>query len=421
MKYITQIVLFLLLSNFLIGQSYTSYPEAIEARDAFSRLRVSNPTTLFDAQFTYDLQPLLYAQIISGTGATITHDTTNRNGLITFASTPTGGQAYFQSYEWFRYQPSKSQLIFLTFNMNGGVANVRKFAGYSDGNNGIEFSLNGTTPTLNVFSETAEGDETVTQSNWNLDKLDGTGASKITIDFTKVQILVIDFQALYVGRVRVGFDIDGKIIYVHEFNHANSDTQPYFQTANLPIRVGMTCTGTVSTTMRMICSAVVSEGGTDKTAGYGFATEGTVAAADGVDTHILSIQPKTTFKNLVNRSKIELTSVDVIVTGNSPVIWKLCVGQALTGTSTSDINTNYSAVQSITGTLSGSPAIVLAQGYVAATNQVKGTLSKEVVTRIPITLTPGGSVRDLGRLTLLVQGVGGASNTRAVFNWIELR
>jgi len=59
--------------------------------DAFSRLRVSNPLTLFNAQFTYNLQPLLFEQITSGAGATIAHNTTNRYAAMTFAATPTGG------------------------------------------------------------------------------------------------------------------------------------------------------------------------------------------------------------------------------------------------------------------------------------------------------------------------------------------
>jgi len=112
--------------------------------DAFSRLRVSNPLILHHSQFTYDLAPLIMEQITLGTGATVTYDSTNRNALMTFSSTPTGGKAYMQSYEYLPYQPGRSQLIFVTFNMVAAVANTLKFAGYSDGVNGIEFQNNGT-------------------------------------------------------------------------------------------------------------------------------------------------------------------------------------------------------------------------------------------------------------------------------------
>ena len=110
--------------------------------DAFSRLRVSSPSYVFDGQLTYDLQPLLFEQITAQSGATIAHDATNRMALMTFSSTPTGGKAIMQTYEHFRYTSGRSQLVFLTFNFKEGVANTLKFAGYSDGTEGIEFQLN---------------------------------------------------------------------------------------------------------------------------------------------------------------------------------------------------------------------------------------------------------------------------------------
>lgn len=391
--------------------------------DSFSRLRTSNPVTLFDAQMTYDLAPLLYEQITAQSGATIAHDATDRNALMTFASTPTGGKAYMQTYEYFRYQPGKSQIIFVTFNMIAQVANVLKFAGYSDGVNGIEFQNNGTTNQFTVYSTTGNRDETVTQANWNIDKLDGTGSTGITLDITKTQIVMIDFQALYVGRVRVGFDIGGRLCYVHEFNHANLVTSSYIATANLPVRCGMTCTGTVSTTMDFVCCSVISEGGQDDVTGYSFSQEGTVTAGNGTDTHILSVQPKTTFNAIANRSKFVLESLDVTVTGNTAVLWKLVLGQAISGTTTFiDENTTYSAMEyNSLGTASGAPPITIAQGYVATSATTKTATSTRVPFRYPITLNAAGVARVNGRLSIVVQGIGGTSATRCTLNWKEIR
>lgn len=391
--------------------------------DAFSRWRVSSPVTLFDAQFTYDLSPLLYEAKTNGSGATVTHDATNRMALCTFSSTPTGGQSYLQTYDYFRYQPGKSQLVFVTFNMILGVANVLKFAGYSDGSNGIEFQLNGTQPRLALYSDSGKGDEFVNQADWNLDAMDGNGVSGVTLDFTKTQIFVIDFQALYVGRVRVGFDVDGVLYYVHQFTHANKIAVPYIQTANLPIRCGMTCTGTVTTTMNFICCSVLSEGGQDDTTGYLFSQEGNVTAGSGTDTHILSIQPKALFNSIANRTKFVLESIDFVVTGANPITWKLVIGQAITGTTAFiDENTTYSAFEyNILGTLNGSPAIVIAQGYLAATNQAKQASNTRVPFKYPITLDAAGVARVNGRLSVIVQGVGGTSATRCTLNWKEIR
>lgn len=392
--------------------------------DAFSRLRVSNSFTSFDAQFTYGLQPLLYNNIVTGTGASITHDTTNRCALFTFSSTPTGGQTELQTFEHFRYIAGKSQLVFMTFNMNGGIADVIKYAGYTDGTEGIQFRLNGITPEICILSTTGQGNNIVANTSWNVDKFDGLGPSGITLDFTQVQILVIDFQALYVGRVRVGFDVDGQIFWAHYFLNANDTITPYFKTANLPLRAGMTCTATVSTTMRYICASVKSEGGDgENSEGYNFTQSSSVTAGSGVRTHALSLQPRLTFNSIINRGKFEIEDFNIVVTGSAPVQWELCIGDAITGTTTfTDVNTNYSIMSYNTaGTTSGTPLIVISSGYVAASTQSKGSATATTPFKYPITLDYLGAARILGRLTLLVTGIGAASACQVSINWKEIR
>jgi hypothetical protein len=393
--------------------------------DAFSRLRVSNPLILFNAQLTYDLAPILLEQITSGSGATIAHNTTNRYGLMTFASTPSGGKSYMQSYEYLPYQPGRSQLIFVTFNMIQGVANVLKFAGYSDGVNGIEFQLNGTTKQFTLYSGTSSGNQTISQSSWNLDKLDGTGTSGITLDISNVQILVIDIQALYAGRVRVGFDIDGSIVYAHEFLHANNITPPYLQSANLPVRCGMTCTATVSTTMYFLCSSVISEGGTEdiNTFGYTFQQDsGPISVGTG-GTHVLSLRPKTSFNGIANRTRVAYIDVEIYNAGNQPVQWQLCIGQAISGTTTyNNVNSTYSSSEyNILGTLSGSPTIVIDGGFVAASGGTKGVTNTAIVSRYPITLNQAGAVRALGTLTLKATSLSGTQTIHTSIKFREIR
>lgn len=391
--------------------------------DAFSRLRVSTPTYLFDSQFTYDLQPLLFEQVTAQTGASISHDSTNRQALLTFSYTPTGGKAYMQSYNWIRYQPGRSQLYFITYNFIETKTNTLKFVGVGDGNNGVQCELNGSTLQFTIYSDTGAGDETVPQSSWNIDKLNGTGSSGKTIDVTKTQILIIDYQALYVGRVRVGFDIGGVVIWCHEFLHSNLLSVPYIQNASLPIRCGMTCTGTVSTTMNFICSSAISEGGQYPHYGFQFVQESSVTAGSNTRTHLLSIRPKTTFNSIANRTEIIPEDVDILVTGNTPIKWELCIGQAISGTTTfNDVNTSYSGVEYNTaGTISGTPAIVIESGYIAATATSKSSISHLIKSRFPITLDMTGAARINGTLSLVVTGLGATSACRGLISWSELR
>jgi len=95
--------------------------------------------------------------------------------------------------------------------------------------------------------------------------------------------------------------------------------------------------------------------------------------------------------------------------------------QAFTTPTRTDVNSTYSITGTVTGTLSGTPAITIAQGFVAASATVKQAVSRSTLIRHPITLNASGGVRDLGRITILVQGIGGTSTTRCVLNWKEIR
>jgi len=393
--------------------------------DAFSRLRISNPLTLFNAQLTYDLAPLLFEQITNGTGAAITHDATNRYANMAFSSTPTGGKAIMQSFEYLPYQPGKSQLIFVTFNFVEGVPNVLKFAGYSDGINGVEYQLNGTQKQFTLYSSTSQGNLTITQNNWNLDKLDGTGPSGVTLATDKVQILVIDLQALYAGRVRIGFDIDGVIIYAHEFLHANIISPPYLAYASLPVRCGMTSTATVTTSMYFLCSVVISEGGGDDVSQFGFTFQQMSGSTNVLTslTHVLSLRPKLTFNGLTNRSRVSFIDVEVYNGGNQPIEWHLVVGQALTGTTTfNDVSTAYSSTEYNTaGTLSGAYAVKIDGGWVPASGSVKSVTNTAINSRYPITLNAAGAHRTLGTISLLMTSLSGTQACRGAIKFREIR
>lgn len=238
--------------------------------DAFGRLRTSNPQTLFDSKLLYDDAPLFWDESLeSGAGITSSHSTDT--AAVTLTSTvSTAGVFTRQTFMRFNYQPGKSQLIFMTFvlDASGGGTGCERRVGIFDDNNGIFLEDDAGTYgiTRRTYVTGSAVDNTVVQSSWNIDKMDGTGPSGVTIDFTKTQILVIDYEWLGVGRVRVGFNIDGATYYVHEFLNANNLSDVYMSTPNLPLRYQMVTTASSpASTMKCICSSVVSEGGLQDT------------------------------------------------------------------------------------------------------------------------------------------------------------
>ena len=241
--------------------------------DAFGRLRVSNPNTIFDSKLLQsDKAPLFWEESLeSGAGITATTPNPDQPYIDFQSTTDTAGKYTRQTYQRFNYQPGKSQLILMTgvLRVSGGGTGVETRVGYFDDNNGIFFEENDGTIGVTVRSKVSGSvvDNTITQANWNIDNVSGSGnnPSKLNVDWTKAQIFVIDFQWLGVGRVRVGIEIDGVVVYVHQFvEHANITAKPYMSTPNLPLRYQMITTGSSpATRMRCICSAVLSEGGTD--------------------------------------------------------------------------------------------------------------------------------------------------------------
>lgn len=230
------------------------------ASDAFGRLRVSNPLTLFDTQARY----FDHGQYASNTasGGTVTYN--SNSSTFSLAVSGSGSTVIRETTRTFIYQPGKSLLVMNTFAMNTPTTGITQRVGYFNSQNGIFFEVDGTTKNLVIrsYSSGTVVENRVAQTAWNGDKLDGTGPSGYTLYPARTQIFWTDIEWLGVGSVRCGFVINGQFILCHTFNHANQtgNTTTYMSTACLPCRYEITTTSTAGT-MTQVCSTVISEGG----------------------------------------------------------------------------------------------------------------------------------------------------------------
>jgi len=243
--------------NNIIGtQNSTAY-------DAFGRLRVSNPLTIFDSKNVLSKNSL-FDESTTGS-ATVTY-TANKSTVNLNCTEASGDKVIRQSKRVMSYQPGKSLLIFNTFVMETQTENLEQRVGTFDANNGIFFEDTGTGYQIvrRTYTSGSAVDNDVAQSSWNGDKLDGTGASGYTLDPTKATIMFTDYEWLGMGSVRVGFIIDGKYIVAHTFLNANNLDTVYMQTANLPIRYEIEVTSALAAgtyTLQQVCSTTLIEGG----------------------------------------------------------------------------------------------------------------------------------------------------------------
>jgi len=281
--------------------------------DAFSRLRVSSPGYRFDSQLTYGIDADLWDIKETGDGS-VDYDTTNRSASLTAGQAAGANTAILQSRYHAPYTPGRGQLVFITFSVQSETpANGEVGVGYYDGANGIYLKQTATELTLNLENTTSAPNANVLQADWNIDPLDGTGPSGFTLDVTKTNILVIQLQALYVGRVVVGFDIGGNLIPVHAFENANIADHPYIAQASLPIRYwASTEDDDAESIIRAICSSVISEGGDnlENISGRQFAASGTLTDADP-KIAVMVIRPKEQFNSINQNALVIPTEVAV--------------------------------------------------------------------------------------------------------------
>ena len=233
--------------------------------DAFGRFRVSEPLTIFDSTHVLHENTNWSKTETDISGNVSQVHSVNESSMLLTLGTSSGDEILRETKLIFPYQPGKGLLQLSSFVMAEPKANLRQRIGLFSSQNGIFLEQDdlGYNIVLRSYSTGAVVENRVAQANWNVDALDGAGASEINIDFSKAQILWSDIEWLGVGTVRIGFMVDGRYITAHKYHHANIVDRVYMTSANLPLRLEMTNTGVTesNSTMRQICSTVITEGG----------------------------------------------------------------------------------------------------------------------------------------------------------------
>lgn len=341
--------------------------------DAFGRIRVSQPYTLFDSQNRFAIDNQFDTSTASGGSTTYL---TNESSVQLSVTTTTNSEVVRQTYRVFPYQPGKGLLMLATFCMNAPTADLRQRVGYFGTQNGVFLQANGTTISFVLRTYTSgsvDDTRTINQADWNGDKLNGTGDSGYTLDLSKTQILWMDFEWLGVGSVRCGFIINGEYIVCHTFNNANSLTKVYMTTAVLPVRYEIKNLSATSGSMRQICSSVVSEGGYEQTSIEHVARR--TATLTGISTTfvpLVSIRLASTALGAVvlpNRVNIMPTS-----TGDDfeIILAKNCTG--LTSASWAAVGSDAN-VEMDTSATAMTLGTIVQSFYVKSTNQSSGVIN----------------------------------------------
>lgn len=391
--------------------------------DAFGRMRVSSPLTIFDSSHRFADNDLWASKLTTNGTATFN---ANEGSVDLEVTDEDGSEVLRETYRVFGYQPGKSLLVLGTFVFNEAKTGLRQRTGYFSEENGFYLELDdddlGFVKRSYITGSVVN--TKVSQADWNVDKMDGTGPSEKTLDISKAQIMWMDMEWLGVGSVRMGFVINGQFVVCHIFHHANLIDSTYITTASLPLRMEITNTSATSgaSKMKQICHSVMSEGGyelrgTQQGIGTPITTPRSLASA-GTYYPIIALRLKTTGQRL---DAIAILS-DLTFLGLSNGVeynYRVTQRATVTGGSWVSAGANSSVEYNITGT-AVSGGRILAQGYSAANNQSisSNTLLKEALFRFQFErdpFTPTGYA-----MVLEAAASSNSSTCHACMDWEEV-
>ena len=323
----------------------------------------------------------------SGAGAA----TTTSNGRLSLTSgTASGGFAWFSSERPIIYRQGQGVCDRFTCIFGAPAANIMQFKGvasyatatpsvpidamgfcYYVGTaltNGTPTAYTGTTFGIlhRNFSSGSTVDTFYPQSEWNIDKLDGTGLSGETWDKTKGNLVEVlyGYQG-YSGFVFLWYLPDEhEYIVCHQIPYANANTNTHFSNPNV-MHYELMINSAAVTATTMFCGSVASflDGERTVTNRPLSFDNGTPTANINGFSSICAIQMATTFNGAPVRGIARILGISVACLSGNGIIRTL-IGATVTG------QTTFAAIEPATATVTGSSG-----AYTIATSGGAGTFA----------------------------------------------
>lgn len=301
------------------GSASVRFAEGQPILSGFGLLKTAQEVALGVYESSIDTYEGLFSQFIDG-GGSLNYDTVESSEILSVDGSANSSVRITTNRSHY-YLPATSNTFKMTISCgdSGKAGNCRRWGAF-DENDGVFFELYGTT--FNVVmrsSTTGTVTETkVQRSEFNGDRLDGTGLSGYTLDITKINVWWLDYQWLGAGRVRFGiYSPDGTRVVCHTFENAGTYALPYMQTGTLPFSVenrNEEATGSTSE-IRSVCCGVYAEGNVlDAYTFWRYSTGITTKAVANAQTHIVSYRPEATINDRRNRVQIYPETLNVYTT-----------------------------------------------------------------------------------------------------------
>ena len=350
---------------------------------AFNDLRTTSLTPMAGWTFNYNINAD-YITTTTTNGGTATQGNSMAILSTTTAST---GSAKIATRKVLRYSPGLGALARFTAVFTTGAASSQQIIGLGDDTDGFYFGYNGTDfSILRIQNGTSNW---TSQTNWNGDKMNGSGSSGMTLDTTKGNVYSIQFQWLGFGVINfyLASTTTGQPILVHRIEYPNTAIVPSVYNPSFPLTAKVINSGNTSNIILQTPSAMAFCEGD----GYSQAivTRNSINASISLNTptnqNVITLLNTSTFASKTNRTRILLDFVSTSISGNSAVAFKLLrnatFSPALTYTF---INVNTSVIQysSTTSSATGGIQIFSFESPINSGSQL-------LVSSLNIILAPG--------------------------------
>jgi len=390
-----------------------------------NRLKVSNYQTDFFNTFQYGKETDVWDESTTS-GGTATWNT-NTDWIDMAVDGQLGSKVVRQTRNVMRYIPGRSSKLTYAVRFQTPVTGIRRRIGLFDENNGFYFEDAGVLgsdglPQYNVVVRTSTSgmvvENRIPRSQWNGDKLDGTGRSGIIADPTKAQMVSFEYEWYGAGQIIIGYVINGSTQIIHTFNHGNVTSLPWSSTPFLPIRLEIeNLTGVAGTHyLYQGSNSLVSEGEATK---LGIAQNitnpigGTRMAAANTFYPILSIRLKpNALKGIVLPTFFQAATVD-----NTNVFYKLIRNATLSGANFVNMPDSNAFTQFDTSATTYTNGVDLVSGFVIGGGGTSIRLDANTVYQIG----RGNMGTTSDTLTLAISSPNTGKDALAAITWIEQR
>ena len=299
------------------------------------------------------------------------------------------------------------------------------FVSDSVGNKAGAFSISGTT-VVGAFAETKAGaaaSETfIKQSDWNGDKLDGTGASGVTLNPLKGNVFQVGIQYLGFGAIVFSIEVGHEgnnpdFVVCHTLNLPNTLTATSLGNPSFPFTMAVYSAGSTTDLSITVGSFAGFVEGAKVLQGNRFSYFNSTTAGTATDYRALfTIQNPRYYAGRANQAVINMLAVSAAVKHTQPVVFYLIRNGTLAG------NPNFQSLSTISASLWDTSATTVTwssgeqlvwTGHLGETGQIDHHFGNGSFNAEEITIQPGESV------TLAVRSVAnniayatGAINTR---------